>query len=84
MSVRDGVDAGESTGTAAVEDRWVTLKRDGEGVSMEVIEQHTDGSVEMVDETWLTWEEFTGDPAVDVDESIHGEIRLDASREVDK
>lgn len=78
MSVRDGANAGESGGAATVEDRWVTLSRNSEGVSVEVVEQHADGSVELVDETWETWEEFTGDASVDVDESKLGKIRLDA------
>lgn len=56
---------------------WVNLKRGTEGVSVSVCKSLTDGSVEIIDEAWWTWSEFTGISTRDLQISRGGTTRLD-------
>lgn len=62
---------------ADTNDVWVELKRGSEGVSLTVYEQ-TDDNIEVVDETWWTWAEFTGIDTAPLPISASGTVALNA------
>ena len=57
---------------------WVNLKRGTEGVSISVCKSLADGSVEVIDEAWWTWSEFTGISTRELRISRSRTTRLDA------
>lgn len=60
----------ETTHTEKFADVWVELKRGPDGVSLTAYRKHEDGHVDVVDEAWWTWPEFTGIETMDLPISL--------------
>lgn len=58
---------------------WAEIKRGTEGVSATVYKSLEDGAVDVVDETWWSWAEFTGITTQELPISRGGTTRLDAA-----